>query len=826
MRTKITSIFIVIVSIAMFGTTWAESNIAFDKHFDGLNDTSDIAKQVSITVDSTVPSGPSGLHIKMTVAVSDAAIFVHGRNVLDDLILNDLRQRVIALSSQPSINKINIVYNFRSNGQKHNHANIGLGVNRHRSGNWQLWGGRRSIDKWLPGVFDPEDRTPLETKIFIAKLNGDQKRVVELSNQAAEKVPTFSESKKATLIKIPLDSLSLLPVKYSASALPGFKSSSAPTHPQIPAVWKAVNDSGFPFAKPLSIEQLSAKLDALGLTMKEARQKAEMLSKTMPKSGFSATTRKQYADTLFFPFVRDIQTQMIQILATIPRNEESLDLSKKVHDALFLHGDRYLQRWADVFYDPNDKSSYTKLKDPLTQQRFDYVRYNSNLIFKAWKLAYFRKMDDIIANKLEKEGADLNLLLIGFIFDLGERVPPLALLDERFCLYAKCSSRFRAQITEQSGQEKFSTEKQLALITDLEDRIKKYLSQWKNTQDNKLQSEIALFARDKASARLKRLTDYAVTDLNAIAATSVKEYNQWEENIGRPLRLLIDDSQRLFEIGFDIKKEDSVLDAYGMEGGSYADLHSPYHNLATSFIIAQQSWLEQTEKGTIADLNQTLPTSINDNAKATIVYKRPPRFRNRLVTPSELLFEGMGEQAGKAAAGFLAYGGEIKALENRIKTSRAEFFFCYPKCTNNDKLRKDFSRALVEKDLYFLQLTGQSGSLVNTQARRMSLVIEAMSPNSGTTLIDHGIPKRCGNLFSQWTVAYGKAHGQDGIAEMSKSFESMAKLASGNLTAVENFRQVGSSIILKQQQAFRDTQKEYGPYQLCRDQWEFDHTSK
>ncbi|MFW5427216.1 MAG: hypothetical protein ACKE8G_05045 [Methylophagaceae bacterium] len=819
MRTRITSIFIVIVGVAMFGTAWAASNVVFDQHFDGLKDTSDLAKKVSMTVDSEVPSATS-INMKITIAAPDAALFVHGRNELDDLILNDLRQRIISLASKTDLKSMKIQYHFKSNGQPHNHVLIGLLVIRKPSGSWHIWGGRQSIDSELPGIFDPGDRNPLETKVFIAQLNGEQQQVAKLSSQAS------TDSEKVALIKLPLDSLSLLPVKYSSSALQGYKSSAIPIHPQIPAVWKAVNDSSFPFAKPLSLKQLSAKLDVLGLTMKEARLKAEMISKSMPKSGFSATTRKQYADTLFFPYVRDIQTQMIQILAAVPRNEESLELSKKVYDALFLHGDRYLQRWVDVFYDPNDKNSYSKLKDPLTQQRFDYVRYNSNLIFKSWKLAYFREMDYIIANKLEKEGADLNLLLIGFIFDLGERVPPLASLDERFCLYAKCSSRFRAQITGQSGQGKFSTEKQLALIADLENRVQKYLSQWKNTPNNKLQSEISLFARDKASARLKRLTDYAVTDLNAIASTSVKQYNQWEEKIGRPLRLLIDDSQRLFEIGFDIKAKDSILDTYGMEGGSYADLHSPYHGLATSFIIAQQSWLERTEKGTIADLNQTLPTSINDNAQATIVYKRPPRFRNRLVTPNELLFEGMGEQAGKAAAGFLSYGGEIKALENRIKTSRTAFFACYPKCANNDKFRKDFSRALVEKDLYFLQLTGRSGSLVNTQARRMSLVIEAMSPTSGTTLIDHGIPKRCGNLFSHWTVAYGKAHGQDGMAEMSKSFESMAKLASGNLAAVENFRQVGRDIILKQQQAFKDTQKEYGPYQLCRDQWEFDNASR
>ncbi|MBL1320048.1 MAG: hypothetical protein COA63_003175 [Methylophaga sp.] len=821
----ITAIFVLIVTITMFGTAGADGSVVFDKYFNGLKDTSGLAKQVTITVDSIVPSATRTV-MKITIAAPDVAIFVHRRNELDDLILNDLRQRIIALGSKYDLKPMITQYNFRSNGQAHNHVLIGLMVIRNRNGIWQLWEGRLAIDSRLPGVFDPGDRNPLETKVFIAQLNGDQKRVAELSTQPTEKAPEFSGNEKAALIKIPLDSLSLLPVKYSSSALTGYKSNAVPTHPQIPSVWKAVNDYGFPFAKPLSLEQLSAKLDVLGLTMKEARQKAEMLAKTMPKSGFSATTRKQYADTLFFPYVRDIQTQMIQIMAAVPRNEESLELSKKVYDALFLHGDRYLQRWVDVFYDPNDKKSYSKLKDPLTQQRFDYVRYNSNLIFKAWKLAHFREMDDIIANKLEKEGADLNLLLIGFIFDLGERVPPLASLDERFCLYEKCSSRFRAQITGQSGQGKFSTEKQLALIADLENRIQKYLSQWKNTHNNKLQSEIALFARDKASARLKRLTDYAVTDLNAITTTSVKQYNQWEEKIGRPLRLLIDDSQRLFEIGFDIKAKDNILDTYGMEGGSYADLNSPYHNLATSFIIAQQRWLDRTEKGTIADLNQTLPTSINDNAQATIVYKRPPRFRNRLVTPSELLFEGMGEQAGKAAAGFLSYGGQIKALENRIKTSRTAFFACYPKCTNNDKLRKDFSRALVEKDLYFLQLTGRSGSLMNTQARRMSLVIEALSPSSGTTLIDHGIPKRCGNLFSHWTVAYGKAHGQDGMAEMSKSFEAMAKLASGSLTAVADFKQVGRDMILKQQQAFKDTQKEYGPYQLCRDQWEFDNASR
>ncbi len=825
MRRTIISIFVVIVSLAMFGNSWADDGTVFSKHFNGLKDTSALTKQLSITVDSEVPSATS-INIKITIAAADAALFVHSRNELDDLILNDLRQRIVALASKADLKSMKIQYHFKSNGQAHNHVLIGLLVIRHRSGSWQVWGGRKSIDSELPGIFDPGDRNPLETKVFIAQLNGDQKRVADLSTQPTEKAPAFAENEKAASIKIPLDSLILLPVKYSSSALTGYKSNVVPIHPQIPAVWKAVNDYGFPFAKPLSIEQLSVKLDVLGLTMKEARQKAEMLSKSMPKSGFSATTRKQYADTLFFPYVRDIQTQMIQILAAVPHKEESLELSKKVHDALFLHGDRYLQRWGDVFYDPNDKNSFSKLKDPLTQQGFDYVRYNSNLIFKAWKLAYFREMDDIIANKLEKEGADLNLVLIGFAFDLGERVPPLAALDERFCLYAKCSSRFRAQIVAQSGQGTFSTEKQRSLIDDLENRTKKYLSQWKNTQNNRLQSEIALFARDKASARLKSLTSSAVTDLNTIAATDVKKYNDWEDNQGKPIRLLIDDSQQLFEIGFDIKKEDSVLDAYNMAGGSDADLFSPYHGLATSFIVAQQKWLAQGEKGTIADPEQVFPTTINDNAQATIVYKSPQRFRNRLMTPNELLFEGMGEQAGKAAAGFLSYGGEIKALENRITKSRTAFFSCYPKCSNNDKLRKSFSRALVEKDLYFLQLTGKSGSLLDTQARRMSVVIEAMSLNSGSTLVDNGIPKRCGNLFSQWTIAYGKAHGQDGMAEISKSFESMTKLLSGDLAAMEDFKQAGRDLILKQQQAFKDTKKEYGPYQLCRDQWEFDYAPK
>jgi hypothetical protein len=296
--------------------------------------------------------------------------------------------------------------------------------------------------KTSPAIKKAQTKENNATNKALATTKRDTKA---LEGPSPQDHPKLSLSEAGKLKPLPINSLSLLPIKYSHYALLGYKNAQAPMHPDRSAVFSAVDKVGFPFTERLSFAQITAKMDALGLSMKEARLKAESLRRVQPKGGFSPKEQKRYAEALFFPFVRDIQAQKIQILAGIPRTIKGTELAHKIYNKLFIHGDRYLNQWQ---YALEGKNGRAQLKDPLTQQRSDYVSYNTRLMLKAWKVAYYREMDSVVAEKFRAEGAEANLELIGSIFNIDGRTP-LSLLDNRHCLYADCSSLLRTEISRQ-----------------------------------------------------------------------------------------------------------------------------------------------------------------------------------------------------------------------------------------------------------------------------------------------------------------------------------------------------------------------------------------
>jgi len=65
----------------------------------------------------------------------------------------------------------------------------------------------------------------------------------------------------------------------------------------------------------------------------------------------------------------------------------------------------------------------------------------------------------------------------------------------------------------------------------------------------------------------------------------------------------------------------------------------------------QFDWVRQNREGTSADPYIEIPMGIS-GSESKIIYKEPRRIRFRLDSPTEIFFEGIGQQAGQAGAAF------------------------------------------------------------------------------------------------------------------------------------------------------------------------------
>lgn len=340
----------------------------------------------------------------------------------------------------------------------------------------------------------------------------------------------------------------------------------------------------------------------------------------------------------------------------------------------------------------------------------------------------------------------------------------------------------------------------------------------------KLRSELVKLSRDNAKKPIKRLVISAVNDLSKIKPSEYKKFNSWNKNTAKPLRRLIEKLQKLYEVGFNISSKDKIVIMYNLPIDNYSSIsidawdYSPYLNFMADLSKAQYKWHKESEAGTLADASLKVPTGWSASG-SKVSYKRPSRNNYRLVTPTEMIFEKIGESVGKVGAALVAYAGQIKQLEQNIMNSRKAYYSCFPKCKDFESKVKHFSKSLAEKDLYFYQISGKSNSLLFEGSRRQSIIIEGMSGNNGFTILDSGIPPLCSKLFNNWALKVGREFGSTSGDQMTKAFEILGNMAAGNIQAVQKYGREMNNV---QEKAFISAANEYGEYQVCRDQFEFD----
>jgi len=189
-----------------------------------------------------------------------------------------------------------------------------------------------------------------------------------------------------------------------------------------------------------------------------------------------------------------------------------------------------------------------------------------------------------------------------------------------------------------------------------------------------------------------------------------------------------------------------------------------------------------------------------------------------LITPAELFFESIGRGVQEAGSALTSYAALIAQLENRVINTRKAFFSCWPSCKELQSKRVLYSKALMDKDIYFLEISGQSQSLVHQGQRNMTTIIEGVSGNTGFTLIDSGIPKICQGYFSTWVSKVSQLN-KTTNSDMNNIFKGLSGMLKGD---INGYKESGFELIKRQREAYAKSATEYKKYQVCRDQYEFD----
>jgi hypothetical protein len=456
-----------------------------------------------------------------------------------------------------------------------------------------------------------------------------------------------------------------------------------------------------------------------------------------------------------------------------------------------------------------------------------------------------RDADKRLSKVIDQNGPELYHRVFQFAFDargswqeFNNGLPNLKIFPPNIsvrCLYEDCSSRMASFFVSEGSQSVLTSKRKRQYLTALEKKSEDLLKRWESSGSMSkrdryaIKSDIVAYARDVANNLLRRLSMSAAKELSKLDKNDLKGFKSWKQKVSKPLRLQAVAWRELWDIGFGIGKKDNATSSLGYSSGvtdSYLksrDLGgSPFVGIAEILYDSQYQWLQKYEEGTMADSNIEFPSKWSSTGSYKIP-RQPKRYYTQLMAPTEIFFESIGQQVGKAIGALASYGGQIAALERRIKQSRTEFFNCLPKCSDMQIKRLAYSKVLTEKDLYFLRISGKSGSIANKGLQSMSMIIEGATRQKGVTLVDNGIPKICYNYFNAWVSKFGKSHGREGKKEIDAMFTAFLNVSSGDFSGL---KEQGFKQIQKQRDAFAKSATEYGKYQVCRDQWEFDRYAK
>lgn len=713
-----------------------------------------------------------------------------------------------------------------------------------------------SLDTWFDSFESLDEDT---RKMRLAKLNGNttllhkyqKKMIASTSSETFEKSTLFKGLDKT------LSDIDKLPLQYSFEA----KKLSSILSRQ-PLVRQLINKYPFPLKGSSSLDLASKAQHELMQLTDKLKQQGENIIKT--SSGgkhngldISIAQQRAYAKTIYYPGVVDIQSKTIEMLSLIPRTEAGFKQAQQIYKWLSLGETDYNRPWFHIFKNTGSGNSwgFSKICDDFADTPKDMVGgddssgrcvlnipFQTALLRDTWRIQYLQVVDKILAEKANNEGPDLNIDIFNFVLDPSDErtfmnglfkisgTPPES--NQR-CIKDDCSSKIMALYQSEVNSNTFTAEREQRYFSILDKNANDFLQQIKSishlSKDAQfsLRSEIAQYARSKASLVLRRLVDSAIINLEKISIENSEGLRVWNEQSAKPIRLLLEKWQVLFEFGFYVSTQDKVVKAYGLtykDGGTVGSMvldNLLYQEISDSMFDRQYKWFLKSDKNTIADGDTEVPDSWWDGSTTSnVTYSKPRRHYGRLMTPTEVMFEGIGEQAGRAAASFISYAGQIKLLEMKVIKTRKQFFECYPDCSSIHKKRIAFSKALVEKDLYFLEISGRSGSVTNDMKRRMAVVTEGATGTQGFSIVDGGISHQCRGYFDKWVATFKQNQGRNGDSEMFLAIDALGKMMKGDFLVM---KRLGDQLITKQRKVFKASSKEYGKYQVCRDQWEFDH---
>lgn len=392
---------------------------------------------------------------------------------------------------------------------------------------------------------------------------------------------------------------------------------------------------------------------------------------------------------------------------------------------------------------------------------------------------------------------------------------------------AEAEAKALAKLPPKIKKGKYSQKQILATIKTLQKEANELLKAWpqyqskpsSNLERRDHQTKMVELARDEIPNVIDDVLPSALFLLQNINKDDSDDYSDWDRELSKPIRTILDDGLTLWDYGFNNDAQSKAQLYYG--NSSYTDpfTHAKIPPTINKLMAYQYDWVRQNRVGTSADPSIELPMGIS-GGKAKITYKEPKRIRLRLNSPTELFFEGIGQQAGQAGAAFLSYKGQLAHFEQKLKDYRKAYFECYPDCKNFDKINAKFSRLLIEKDVHYLKLAGSHNPLTDRFTKALSVLSQSTNlKGNNIKLLDGGIPYRCLGAFKDWGYYYAQALGTDINKEMNNSFALLGQMAKGNMTAMQR---AGNNSRQEQQHAFNETSSSYGAYQICRDQWEFD----
>lgn len=703
-------------------------------------------------------------------------------------------------------------------------------------------------------------RYNMSKEMFIASQNGNKKQLKALKEERIAEVESTSNSSSAELkIAASLNDLQKLPVLYMNESrkwnkVGGFTSQEVAR--------KVLEKHGFPMNTALSPEQIILKRRELADLITGLEKKGAQFKKSAPKgkNGYPSmppAQQKQLTEQVLYPNIMHIQSKAIDLLSRIPRTEKGLDVAYEVNGWLSNRETQYQTYWNSLITSKSRTRGGHKSPNELcekistaqqvalgkkTGRCFFEFTYSFRLLRDVWRLQYMRNIDDLISKKIENNGADLYRKAFLLAYGIsGENFDYYAQSNftkwkespgksSQHCIFENCSSKLSKIFASENSGKPLSENRKKQYLSILEKKSIELTNKLNSSQGQSkldrysIKSDIINYSREVAKNTLLKLSHSAAKELGEIQPDDQKGYQNWNKKIAKRIRLQLITWRKLWDIGFGIQSKDDAASALGLPTFTSGYLNarhsggSPFNGIAEILYDAQYQWVTKSEKGTSADANISFPVGWS-SSRSYQQPKRATKHYGMLLTPSELFFESIGQQVGEAASALASYASMIAELDRKISKSRKEYFDCLPNCSNLRVKEALYSRALIEKDIYYLQLSGQSGSLADEGHKRITTAIEGISGGNGLTLVDDGIPKICIGYFNNWLTKVGETHGRDGKQEIDAIFGAAIEFTKGNFSTL---KEAGFKMAQKQQEAFAKSAVEYRKYQICRDQYEFD----